>query len=183
MRFYGNVAANWKKGLIKTVKTVVSHHRQMVIKSPVKKGVVKGDTSSKEDPNSSQETPNPKSLRQSSGNKPGGQKGHQGSCLRRVALPDHVRHPEGWKNVAVAILRLSISNPLNTLSDRFLIPVDLENLKLPRTGQTFKVCPCGKRNTAEFPQGVKAAAQYGEVTQAMAVHFKPVSLHPISPGV
>ena len=41
MRFYGNVAANWKKGLIKTVKTVVSHHRQMVIKSPVKKGVVK----------------------------------------------------------------------------------------------------------------------------------------------
>ena len=95
MRFYGNVAANWKKGLIKTVKTVVSHHRQMVIKSPVKKGSGEGDTSSKEDPNSSQETPNPKSLRQSSGNKPGGQKGHQGSCLRRGRLTRSCQASEG----------------------------------------------------------------------------------------
>ncbi len=118
---------------------------------PSKKGSDKGDTSSKEAPCSSQETPNPKSLRPSSGNKPGGQKGHQGSCLRRVALPDYVRHLK-VENVAVASLRLSILNPPNTLSDRFLIQVDPENLKLPRTGQTLKYVLVVNGTPLSFPK-------------------------------
>ena len=170
MRFYGNVAANWKKGLIKTVKTVVSHHRQMVIKSPVKKGSGEGDTSSKEDPNSSQETPNPKSLRQSSGNKPGGQKGHQGSCLRRVALPDHVRHLKVEKCCCCHSSLIDFK-PIKYIERQVFDPGRPGEFEVTAYWADVKVCPCGKRNTAEFPQGVKAAAQYGEVTQAMAVHL------------
>ncbi|USE34491.1 hypothetical protein [Endozoicomonas sp. SCSIO W0465] len=47
-----------------------------------------------------------------------------------------------------------------------------------------KICTCGCRNQAEFPEGVTAAAQYGSATQAMAVylnqyHFLPVTVqHP-----
>ncbi|MFK0572092.1 transposase [Endozoicomonas sp.] len=41
-----------------------------------------------------------------------------------------------------------------------------------------KICPCGCRNQAEFPEGVTAAVQYGSTTQAMAIylnqhHFVP----------
>ena len=41
-----------------------------------------------------------------------------------------------------------------------------------------KICSCGRRNQAEFPESVTAAAQYGEVTQSIAVylnqyHFMP----------
>ncbi|WP_067520238.1 DUF6444 domain-containing protein [Endozoicomonas ascidiicola] len=44
-----------------------------------------------ENSDSSTDTPNPKSLRQPSGNKPGGQKGHQGSYLKQVDNPDYIK--------------------------------------------------------------------------------------------
>ncbi len=137
---------------------------------PSKKGSDKGDTSSKEAPCSSQETPNPKSLRPSSGNKPGGQKGHQGSCLRRVALPDYVRHLKVEKCCCCQSSLIDIK-PTKYIERQVFDPGRPGEFEVTAYWADVKVCPCGKRNTAEFPQGVKAAAQYGEVTQAMAVHL------------
>ena len=42
------------------------------------------------DSDSPHESPDPKTLRQSSGKKAGGEKGHKRSCLRSVDNPDHV---------------------------------------------------------------------------------------------
>ncbi len=137
---------------------------------PSKKGSDKGDTSSKEAPCSSQETPNPKSLRPSSGNKPGGQKGHQDSCLRRVALPDYVRHLKVEKCCCCQSSLIDIK-PTKYIERQVFDPGRPGEFEVTAYWADVKVCPCGKRNTAEFPQGVKAAAQYGEVTQAMAVHL------------
>ena len=170
MRFYGNVAGELEERVNKNSQNSSKPPSSDGYQKPSKKGSGEGDTSSKEDPNSSQETPNPKSLRQSSGNKPGGQKGHQGSCLRRVALPDHVRHLKVEKCCCCHSSLIDFK-PIKYIERQVFDPGRPGEFEVTAYWADVKVCPCGKRNTAEFPQGVKAAAQYGEVTQAMAVHL------------
>ena len=135
------------------------------------------DSSSSENSESSQEKPNPKSLRQSSGNKAGGKKGHQGACLKRVDIPDHIKY-HTVKQCHCCQASLLEVKPEKIIERQVFEPGKPGECEVTAHMGEVKICPCGCRNEADFPEGVTAAVQYGTATQAMAVllnqqHFVP----------
>ena len=105
------------------------------------------------------EKPQPKSLRQKTGRKPGGQPGHPGRTLQFSDTPNHTKiHP---------LLECECGEDLSHLpaidfQSRQVF--DLPSLKLECTEHRaeIKECPCCQRKcTAAFPANVNAPVQYG----------------------
>jgi transposase len=106
------------------------------------------------------EKPQPKSLREKSGRKPGGQPGHPGRTLQFSDTPNHTEiHP---------LLECECGEDL---SDQPAIDFqsrqvfDLPSLKLECTEHRaeIKECPCCQRTcTAPFPADINAPVQYGK---------------------
>lgn len=137
---------------------------------PNKSDSPQDDSTNGKNSDSQQESPTPKSLRQSSDNKAGGQKGHKGNCLKSVDNPDYV-----------------VYHTLLECHDCHTSLLDVEPLKhiehqvfewgkpgcpeVTAHRAEVKVCSCGHHNQAAFPEGVTAAVQYGPSTKAMAVYL------------
>lgn len=108
----------------------------------------------------------PTSLREPSGKTSGGQVGHKGDTLKRVADPDRiVVHEARACRHCGAGLRLSMAQETETRQ-----VFDLPIFDLPKTlievtehRRFISACAgCGGRTGAAFPDGVEASAQYGE---------------------
>jgi transposase len=120
--------------------------------------------------------PAPKSLRQKSGRKTGGQPGHKGHTLAQVEQPDHtIIQPVMTctccgKNLA--------DMPPTSIEKRQVF--DLPPLKIEVTEHKAetKICPCGHLNQAAFPVGVNTPAQYGVGIKALACYLKNYQLIP-----
>ena len=117
--------------------------------------------------------PAPKSLRKKSGKKSGGQEGHEGKNLAK-AVPDHVvgcmpsvcakcqYHVECMARAKVIERRQVIDAVLKTKVTEY------DKLRVtccPLHGWTGEGC---------FPEGIKAAVQYGENLQALVVAFNTI---------
>jgi transposase len=119
----------------------------------------------------------PKSLRQKSGKKAGGQQGHAGSAMRQVENPDHtVIHRRRGKcscgcNLAGASVVDTAKRQVFNLPE---IKVDVTEHQV----QTI-MCTCGKVHTAEFPEGINAPVQYGSGLRALATYFIVQQLLPV----
>lgn len=117
--------------------------------------------------------PSPKSLRKPSGKKPGGQKGHSGTTLDIMADPDEViRHiPLACCNCPSKDGCISHARICET---RQVIDAVVD-VKVTEH-QTFSIdCPMhGVIQKGQFPDSVKAAIQYGENLQALAVAMNTV---------
>jgi len=113
--------------------------------------------------------PKTQSLRESSGKKPGGQSGHEGTTLRMVTIPDIIEtHCPSFCTCC--------GNDLSTIPAIFvgrrqvidtppIIPVVTEH-------QLFnKCCKCGNLNQSSFPTGVNAPVSYGENVQALTAYL------------
>lgn len=115
------------------------------------------------------EQPKPKSLRQKSGRKPGGQPGHPGRSLQPSDTPRHIEiHP---------LLACQCGKDLSGLPaidfQRRQV-FDLPPLELECTEHRaqIKQCPCcGKTNTAAFPPGIDAPVQYGKNFRALLAYL------------
>lgn len=109
------------------------------------------------------------SLREKSGKKPGGQKGHEGSTLAFSAFPDEIIthipdycHHCGDDLVGVRAIEL---NNRQVIDIPMPAPICTEH-------QTFsKTCSCGHVNKGEFPVNVKAKVQYGENIEALTAYL------------
>lgn len=128
-------------------------------------------------PSSDRFIPRTKSLRQKSGKKPGGQKGHPGHHLMRVELPDEiVVHPVEHCGSCGADLA---KQPASCPESRQVFDVPAKRLWVVEHRVQEKCCPhCGTFTRATFPTALKAPAQYGEGLAALAVylvegHFVP----------
>jgi transposase len=110
----------------------------------------------------------PKSLKQKSGKKTGGQPGHPGHLLKPVKQPDTV--------VVHAVEHCSHCQrdlrpcPATIAERRQVIDLPTKRLWVTEHHVEEKQCPqCAHLTRAPFPAGVKAAVQYGTGIQALAV--------------
>jgi len=110
----------------------------------------------------------PKSLKQRSGKKAGGQKGHRGHHLRQVEIPDEVViHPVTCCEHCQQDLR---DRPVILSERRQMIDLPTKRLWVTEHRVVEKQCPTYFHLTrASFPASVKAPAQYGTGIQALAV--------------
>jgi transposase len=112
----------------------------------------------------------PKSLRQKSGKKAGGQKGHRGHHLRQVEKPDEVLlHPVLCCEQCHYDLRLQ---PANLPERRQVIDLPVKRLWVTEHCVEEKQCPvCYHLTRAAFPTRVLAPAQYGTGIQTLATYL------------
>ena len=128
--------------------------------------------------------PKPKSLRKSSGKKPGGQPGHKGSNLEMVDNPDHIIEtkiePGSRCMVCGEIL------PAGDYCSSKCEPEVRQSFELPaiklevtefRNERTI-CAACDHINVAPFPDEVKARTQYGPNLKATAIYLANYQLIP-----
>jgi transposase len=119
----------------------------------------------------------PVSLREPSDKSGGGQRGHKGDTLRRVADPDRiVTHEAG----ACRHCGAGLTRAMAQEADRrqvFDLPSRLIEV-IEHQGLVYACACCGGRTAAAFPEGVNAPAQYGERLRAAAVYLHAQQLIP-----
>lgn len=112
----------------------------------------------------------PKSLRKSSGKKPGGQTGHEGNTLYLQADPDAVvlHQVTACQHCQQDLQEQA---PLS-LERRQVIDLPPKRLHVMEHQGESKWCPtCHQVSHASFPQGVTAPVQYGPAFAATAVYL------------
>jgi transposase len=119
----------------------------------------------------------PKSLRQKSGKKPGGQEGHRGTTLQFSPTPDAVivhgvNRCEHCHQDLTAVMAVTVER-------RQVIEVPSPRVLVQEHRAEGKCCPhCQQHTTAPFPAGVRAPVQYGASIGARAVYLSQQQLLP-----
>lgn len=118
-----------------------------------------------------------RSLRGTSGKKPGGQPGHSGKSLQMVEVPDQVvtHSPAQCQACGTSLL------PVEATKWERRQVFDLPPLELVVTEHQAQVkqCPCcGRTNRAAFPESVTQTVQYGEGVKALGVYLQGYHLLP-----
>ncbi len=117
--------------------------------------------------------PAPKSLRQTTGRRVGGQPGHAGRTLQPVAKPDHVQvHRLEHCPCGRCGGRSLRHEPLLGCEQRQVFELPQKPLEVTEHQAEIKLCPVsGSVVTAAFPEGVNAPAQYGPRFKALMCYF------------
>ena len=114
--------------------------------------------------------PNPKSQRERTDRKPGGQPGHKGSTLKFSSEPDHIiEHPV----VECSHCHFDLRAIQFTRTESRQV-VDLPAIKCEVTEHRIqqKQCPhCGKITCSQFPSGVRSFVGYGERIKGFALYL------------
>ena len=114
--------------------------------------------------------PAPKSLRKSTGRKPGRPKGQPGATMKLTDHPDHViRHEPG----SCGSCRAALGGARETGMERRQV-TEIPPVKAEVTEHQMieRECPgCGARTKAQAPDEVKAPVQYGPRAAAMAAYL------------
>jgi len=120
--------------------------------------------------------PAPKSLRKNGEHKPGGQQGHSGHTLKRVANPDHIHIIP--LNQCVCGKDLS-QTPAIDHDCRQVFDLPEPRLEVTEHRAEIKCCSdCGQTVRAAFPPGVAAPAQYGLRFQSLLLYWRHQQLLP-----
>src|SRR5579859_1756670 len=122
--------------------------------------------------------PAPKSRREPSGKRSGGQEGHIGHRLERIEKPDHT---EIHAVVQCAHCQANLSEvAVSNVEKRQVFDLPPVRLEVTEHQGEIKTCPhCGRVNAAVFPEGVAQPTQYGPRVRAYMVyltvyHFIPL---------
>jgi len=116
--------------------------------------------------------PAPKSLREKTGRKPGGQPGHPGATLALVENADHVQTHQTQLCTCGFCQRVSLAGqPVLAYERRQVFDLPPLRLEVTEHRAEIKLCPVsGLLVMARFPAGVVAPVQYGP-------HFRGLTLY------
>ncbi len=115
--------------------------------------------------------PKKRSLRRRSGRKQGGQEGHGGARLDRVAVPDaSVEHPPERCGGCGGDLAGAESVEGGASRQVFDVPQQ-RALGVIEHVATLRRCDCGHVSCGKFPAGVAAPTQYGPGVRALGVYL------------
>ena len=123
--------------------------------------------------------PAPKSLRQKSGKKVGGQKGHKGQTLKITTKPDTVipHFPSACSGCPQYEQCCKAAHKVET---RRVADASVE-IRVTAHEAMEVCCPlCGASLRGTFPEDVKAPIQYGKTLQALVVAFNTVGAVSVS---
>jgi len=119
-----------------------------------------------------------KSLREPSGKKTGGQKGHKGETLRQVAEPDVIvdHFPSACTTCSLALTpEMATSRSARQVFD---LPASAPLVVTEHRIHDCRCADCGAQTRAVFPQGVNAPVQYGPRLCAVVVYLLHYQLLP-----
>lgn len=113
----------------------------------------------------------PKSQRDKSGKKSGGQKGHAGRTLLQVENPDavEVHHPTYCSDCNTSLAFVAAHG----FEKRQVFEIPEPKLNVIEHRCEKKKCPeCGKQNIAQFPAGVEQPVQYGPRAKGLITYLQ-----------
>ena len=121
----------------------------------------------------------PRNLRQKTGRKPGGQKGHPGHTLKMVEQPDHIKsHPVSV--CSHCSTDLSAIEPCGH-ERRQVFDIPPVQVEVTEHRAEIKVCPeCGRQVKGDFPLTVSHPVQYGARLKAQASYLNSYQLLPLA---
>ncbi len=120
--------------------------------------------------------PKPKSQREKSHRKSGGQPGHKGNKLKVVENADEViRHKV---ETCECCGRLLIDLPLESIERRQIFDIPPLSIYVTEHQVETKRCSCGKINKALFPEGLAQEAQYGPRIKSLMTYLNQYQLLP-----
>jgi transposase len=122
--------------------------------------------------------PRTSSLRERSGKKPGGQKGHKGETLRQVAEPDNIveHYPASCTACGAAVTPAMSSG--HSARQVFDLPEPRPLVVTEHRAHDCVCAGCGAHTRASFPDGVNAPVQYGPRIAAFVVYLLHYQLLP-----
>jgi transposase len=118
------------------------------------------------------------SLRERSGKKPGGQKGHKGETLRQVTDPNEVvnHYPPSCSMCGVGLdPKTSVGHSARQVFD---LPQPKPLVVTEHRAHDCECTACGSKTRALFPDGVNAPVQYGARITAFVIYLLHYQLLP-----
>lgn len=114
--------------------------------------------------------------REKSKRKPGGQPGHEGTTLQRVAVPDRIVVHRATRCRCGHALR---QEPLEGCEKRQVFEIPRVRVEVTEHQAEIKRCPaCGRQSQGQFPQEVRRTVQYGANLRSYLVYLKDYALVP-----
>ena len=122
--------------------------------------------------------PRVSSLRESSGKRSGGQKGHPGATLVRVEKPDAIidHYPEACAGCGETLSEAMATSQV--ARQVFDLPEPRPLVVTEHRAHGCRCTGCGLQTRAAFPDGVTAPVQYGQRISAFVLYFLHYQLLP-----
>jgi len=160
-----------KKELLKLVKTLKRENSRLLLRIEELERRLKLNSSNSSKPPSSdglRKKPSPKSLREQTNKKFGGQIGHDGNTLKQFPDPDFeiIHDPVVCSACGGSLVEAGSIDEIK----RQEVDIRVER-QVVQHKALVKMCKCGKRNVGNMPQHLTAPIQYGPNIRTTAVYL------------